>query len=263
MVHRPAWHHGAGGRRPAFPDCRRSDSSPTGVGHHAPSVRCVASFAVAAPEQAYGAAAAQRGPEQVEVQGPRIVHESPEGPMRRGPGGTDRVPDSWSRGRSLTYTHAQVGLFRGRGSEGSSDCPWLSQFLHRHPALRFAHISHCSFNQHGAGLSDPLRSVCSGGDFDPWLKEAVSDFFRPRCSTVSVRTGRTVLSNHLGTDRRDLRSPPPTPVVLSLLLQVLVGPLRSASRDRGLPVGHGTADPRARLATRRGSGVGATGWSPG
>ena len=52
-------------------------------------------------------------------------------------------------------------------------------------------------DRRGTGLSDPLRSVYSGGDFGPWLEEAVSDFVTVFDAIGSDRP--SVLSNRYGT----------------------------------------------------------------
>ena len=54
-------------------------------------------------------------------------------------------------------------------------------------------------DRHGTGLSDPLRNVYSGGDFGPWLEEAVSDVITvldaigwKRVAVLANRYGTTV-----------------------------------------------------------------------
>ena len=56
--------------------------------------------------------------------------------------------------------------------EGIWDLPMAARFYRR--LASFARVLLVDIR--GAGLSDPLRSVYAGGDFGPWLEEAVSDF---------------------------------------------------------------------------------------
>ena len=56
--------------------------------------------------------------------------------------------------------------------EGIWDLPMAERFYRR--LASFARV--VLVDRRGTGLSDPLRSVYAGGDFGPWLEEAVSDF---------------------------------------------------------------------------------------
>ena len=77
--------------------------------------------------------------------------------------------------------------------EGIWDLPMAERFYRR--LASFARV--VLVDRRGTGLSDPLRSVYSGGDFGPWLEEAVSDFVTVFDAIGSERP--SVLSNRYGT----------------------------------------------------------------
>ena len=79
--------------------------------------------------------------------------------------------------------------------EGIWELPTAERFYRR--LASFARV--VLVDRRGTGLSDPLRSVYAGGDFGPWLEEAVSDFVTvldaigsERAAVVSNRYGTTV-----------------------------------------------------------------------
>jgi len=79
--------------------------------------------------------------------------------------------------------------------EGIWELPTAERFYRR--LASFARV--VLVDRRGTGLSDPLRSVYAGGDFGPWLEEAVSDFVTvldvigsERAALVSSSYGATV-----------------------------------------------------------------------
>jgi class 3 adenylate cyclase len=77
--------------------------------------------------------------------------------------------------------------------EGIWDLPMAERFYRRLAA--FARV--VLVDRRGTGLSDPLRSVYAGGDFGPWLEEAVSDFVTVLDAIGSQRAA--ILANRYGT----------------------------------------------------------------
>ena len=77
--------------------------------------------------------------------------------------------------------------------EGIWDLPMAERFYRR--LASFARV--VLVDRRGTGLSDPLRSVYAGGDFGPWLEEAVSDFVTVLDVIGSERAA--VLANRYGT----------------------------------------------------------------
>lgn len=73
------------------------------------------------------------------------------------------------------------------------DLPMAERFYRR--LASFARV--VLVDRRGTGLSDPLRSVYAGGDFGPWLEEAVSDFVTVLDEIGSERAA--VLPNRYGT----------------------------------------------------------------
>jgi class 3 adenylate cyclase len=77
--------------------------------------------------------------------------------------------------------------------EGIWELPMAERFYRR--LASFARV--VLVDRRGTGLSDPLRSTYAGGDFGPWLEEAVSDFVTVLDVIDSERAA--VLSNRYGT----------------------------------------------------------------
>lgn len=75
-----------------------------------------------------------------------------------------------------TFGDGQVDLVHVGGwaqtVEGIWDLPMAERFYRR--LASFSRV--VLVDRRGTGLSDPLRSVYAGGDFGPWLEEAVADF---------------------------------------------------------------------------------------
>ena len=87
--------------------------------------------------------------------------------------------------------------------EGIWDLPMAERFYRR--LASFARV--VLIDRRGTGLSDPLRNVYSGGDFGPWLEEAVSDLITVLDAIGSERVA--VLANRYG---QPSRSPSPRPI---------------------------------------------------
>ena len=77
--------------------------------------------------------------------------------------------------------------------EGIWDLPMAERFYRR--LASFARV--VLFDRRGTGLSDPLLNVYAGGDFGPWLEEAVSDLITVLDAIDSERVA--VLANRYGT----------------------------------------------------------------
>ena len=77
--------------------------------------------------------------------------------------------------------------------EGIWDLPMAERFYRRLGSFSRVVL----FDRRGTGLSDPLLNVYSGGDFGPWLEEAVSDLITVLDAIGSARVA--VLANRYGT----------------------------------------------------------------
>ncbi len=89
-------------------------------------------------------------------------------------------------------------------------------------------------DRRGAGLSDPLRSVYAGGDFGPWLEEAVSDFVTVLDAIGSERAA--VVANRYGTTVAiSLAATHPDRVAAMVLVDPLVCLLATEDYPWGMP----------------------------
>jgi class 3 adenylate cyclase len=115
--------------------------------------------------------------------------------------------------------------------EGIWDLPMAERFYRR--LASFARV--VLVDRRGTGLSDPLRSVYAGGDFGPWLEEAVSDFITVLDVIGSERAA--VLANRYGTTVAiSLAATHPDRVAALVLVDPLVRLLATADYPWGMTV---------------------------
>ena len=114
--------------------------------------------------------------------------------------------------------------------EGIWDLPMAERFYRR--LASFARV--VLVDRRGAGLSDPLRSVYTGGDFGPWLEEAVSDFVTVLDAIGSERAA--VVANRYGTTVAiSLAATHPDRVAAMVLVDPLVCLLATEDYPWGMP----------------------------
>ena len=139
--------------------------------------------------------------------------------------------------------------------EGIWDLPMAERFYRR--LASFARV--VLVDRRGTGLSDPLRSVYSGGDFGPWLEEAVSDFITVLDVIGSERA--VFLANRYGTTVAiSLAATHPDRVGAMVLVDPLVRLLATDDYPWGMTVeGRAAARQVARIAWGDGMMSGLTG----
>lgn len=104
------------------------------------------------------------------------------------------TPDGWIAYQTLGEHSVDLVHIGGWAQtiEGIWDLPSAERFYRR--LASFARL--VLADRRGTGLSDPLRSRYAGGDFGPWIEEAVSDYITVLDAIGSERAA--IVSSHYG-----------------------------------------------------------------